>query len=73
MMGMDTDTPKYSRIDLGAAAFKLILSALVGVCAFQIKRLIDEQDKLREIVWQLRQDVVVMRTMMDAGRKRGME
>jgi hypothetical protein len=40
----------------------IIGSLLLAGNIFFIVRFIDEQDKLKEIVWQLRQDVVVLQS-----------
>ena len=42
-----------------------ILSLLIIANGFFIKRLVDQLDATREIVWQLRQDVVVLKVTVD--------
>lgn len=43
----------------------VILSLLVAVNSFFVKRLVDQLDATREIVWALRQDVVVLKVTVD--------
>ena len=44
----------------------LLYTVIIGVLfignIFFVKRLVDQLDSVREIVWQLRQDVVVLQT-----------
>ena len=51
----------------------LIYTSIIGVMltgnVFFVKRLVDQLDSLREIVWQLRQDVVVLQAI--GGTKNG--
>lgn len=41
------------------------LSLLIGANIFFVKRLVDQLDATREIVWQLRQEVVVLKLTVD--------
>lgn len=43
----------------------VIGSLLLAGNLFFVGRFIDEQDKLKEMVWQLRQDVVILQAKMD--------
>lgn len=42
-----------------------VLSLLIGANIFFVKRLVDQLDATREIVWQLRQEVVVLKLTVD--------
>ena len=43
----------------------VILSILMAGNVFFVKRLVDQLDSTREIVWQLRQDVVILKIAVD--------
>lgn len=42
--------------------YTVIIGVLFSGNIFFVKRLVDQLDSVREIVWQLRQDVVVLQT-----------
>lgn len=43
--------------------YKTVLSTLLAIVAFFCVRLVDRLEKLEAIVWQLRQDVVILQTV----------
>jgi hypothetical protein len=42
-----------------------VLSVLIVANGYFVKRLVDQMDATREIVWHLRQDVVVLKVTVD--------
>lgn len=42
-----------------------VVTLLISANVFFVKRLVDQLDATREIVWQLRQDVVILKVTVD--------
>jgi len=52
--------PKFAMTAIG-----VVLSILMSGNIFFVKRLVDQLDATREIVWQLRQDVTVLKLTVE--------